>query len=428
MAEINEEAEAARLRGVEYKKAGMLDKAEEEYQKALQLQPGYARVFYNLGTLYYEDKEEYDKAIENYTEAIVRQPTGQQPDEGCYYYARGRCYREKEDYDRAFADAAKAIELNPNESDFYEALGHCYANKGNPDKAIENYEQALRIDPDNESAKNNLKNARDAKTGRKSETVGELRKNCPSCGTPIESFQTRCPNCGHELNAAEESSHFKKFVDDLEDVGRHNVQVEVCFFFRSGVESAIAEQIKIQAINTPDGSRVEEGDVLVTYSSSELKQENLLLKAPAAGTVSYAFNLSVGQWFGIYNEDAKKKMVWASGDKLKLKIAAIITDEVRVYEHSMLDANTRQWNQADENQRFWVENHVLPNTKEDLLELLIFASGKIAQKPKSIYEETWNGVWKRKCKQIYAKARLCLKTDAATLKSIEEILAENGVK
>jgi hypothetical protein len=86
-----------------------------------------------------------------------------------------------------------------------------------------------------------------------------------------------------------------------------------------------------------------------------------------------------------------------------------------------------QWQAGEESQRRWVLNHILPSTKEDLLELLVFTISKINRQPKTLYEETWNNVWKRKSKQIYAKARLCLKTDPNTLKGLEEILTENGI-
>jgi hypothetical protein len=136
---------------------------------------------------------------------------------------------------------------------------------------------------------------------RITETVGTLRKNCPSCGQPIESFQTRYPSCGHELNAAEVSGVFKAFLDEME-----------------------------------------------AYRNKELKSKN-----------------------------SNKRELW------------------------------------------FLNTYVLPNTKEDLLELLVFVTNK--------YTTEKIDRWERKSRQIYAKARLCLKTDPGTLKIMEEILQENGI-
>ena len=45
-------------------------------------------------------------------------------------------------------------------------------------------------------------------------TVGQVRK-CPACGSPVESFQSRCGACGHELNAVEVSGAIKEFTAEI---------------------------------------------------------------------------------------------------------------------------------------------------------------------------------------------------------------------
>jgi hypothetical protein len=48
----------------------------------------------------------------------------------------------------------------------------------------------------------------------KAVTVGQVKK-CPSCGSPVESFQTRCEICGVELNNTEISSNITDFIEQI---------------------------------------------------------------------------------------------------------------------------------------------------------------------------------------------------------------------
>jgi len=63
------QAEKHFKKGFEYQDKGNLDKALEEYQKALQLNPNYTQVYTNLGTVYLE-KQDYDQAIQQFKKVI----------------------------------------------------------------------------------------------------------------------------------------------------------------------------------------------------------------------------------------------------------------------------------------------------------------------------------------------------------------------
>lgn len=45
---------------------------------------------------------------------------------------------------------------------------------------------------------------------QKSNKEGDLKK-CPSCGAPVESFNTKCSECGHEFKNIETSNSVKLF-------------------------------------------------------------------------------------------------------------------------------------------------------------------------------------------------------------------------
>ena len=49
------------------------------------------------------------------------------------------------------------------------------------------------------------------------EKVGNI-KVCPSCGSPVKSFISKCQDCGHEFRDIESSNSVKKFFEMLDDL------------------------------------------------------------------------------------------------------------------------------------------------------------------------------------------------------------------
>jgi len=64
------------------------------------------------------------------------------------YLNRGIAYWQKGLYDKAFADATKAIELNPNFASAYTMRGEAYSRKGSYDQAIADFTKAIELRPD----------------------------------------------------------------------------------------------------------------------------------------------------------------------------------------------------------------------------------------------------------------------------------------
>src|ERR1039458_3211982 len=63
------------------------------------------------------------------------------------FYNRGRAYAHKRDYDRAIQDYTQAARLRPSDPNVFDGLGSAYWHKGDYDRTIENYDQALRLRP-----------------------------------------------------------------------------------------------------------------------------------------------------------------------------------------------------------------------------------------------------------------------------------------
>jgi tetratricopeptide (TPR) repeat protein len=100
-----------------YMRQGNPQKAIEEFQKAIEINPNYADAYHNLGNTY-QQIGEIDEAIPYYQ---------------------------------------KALEINPNLWQSYQNLAAIYFNSGDYEKALENIKKALEIDPQNQNLRENLK-------------------------------------------------------------------------------------------------------------------------------------------------------------------------------------------------------------------------------------------------------------------------------
>jgi tetratricopeptide (TPR) repeat protein len=107
-------------------------------------------VIYNNRGSAYDDKGDYDRAIQDFNEAIDLDPNHETA-----YYGRGNAYKRKGDYDHAIQDFNEAIHLNPNFERAYCDRGNAYIDKDNYDRAIQDFNQAIRLNPKDANAYNN---------------------------------------------------------------------------------------------------------------------------------------------------------------------------------------------------------------------------------------------------------------------------------
>jgi D-alanyl-D-alanine-carboxypeptidase/D-alanyl-D-alanine-endopeptidase len=88
------------------------------------------------------DKGDYDRAIQNYDEAIRLDPKSADA-----FAGRGSAYLLKGDYDLAIQDYNEAIRLNPKAASALNGRGASYFAKGDYNRAIQDYNEAIRLDP-----------------------------------------------------------------------------------------------------------------------------------------------------------------------------------------------------------------------------------------------------------------------------------------
>jgi tetratricopeptide (TPR) repeat protein len=154
-------------RGVAYERMGQYDKAIEDYNRAITLNPNYVEAYCNRGGTY-EKMDQYDKAIEDYNRAITLNPNYIET-----YYNRGVTYEKMDQYDKAIEDYNRAITLNPNYIEAYYNRGVAYEKMGQYNKAIENYSIVINLNPNDFEAYNN-RGVTYSKSGRYEEALIDL--------------------------------------------------------------------------------------------------------------------------------------------------------------------------------------------------------------------------------------------------------------
>jgi len=122
------------------------DRVIDEYTQAIQIEPNNAAAYHGRGFAYF-NKREYDLAIADYTQAIKIDPKN-----AVTYNNRGAAYNSKGNYDLAIADLDQAIRLNPDFESPYRHRAFAYLKKSNYKQARADVNKAIQINPGNQSA------------------------------------------------------------------------------------------------------------------------------------------------------------------------------------------------------------------------------------------------------------------------------------
>ena len=127
-----------------------VDAAIEAYSEAISLKPS-ALAYNNRGIAYF-DKGDWQKAIDDYTDAIrLNSQYGQAFNNRAWTRFKARRGG------RALADANKAVRLLPRKAYAWDTRAHVYEALGNRNAAINDFRKALDLDPDNEASRSGLR-------------------------------------------------------------------------------------------------------------------------------------------------------------------------------------------------------------------------------------------------------------------------------
>jgi len=130
------------LLGACYYALGQYDQALTFINRSMdiKLNPTYEE--YNSRGLMYAAKGNYEKAFIDYNKAIQLKPNAFSA-----YYNRGTTYAIKGEYDKAFPDYAKAIKLKPDSAETYNNRGIAYSARGDYNRAILDFGEVIKRDP-----------------------------------------------------------------------------------------------------------------------------------------------------------------------------------------------------------------------------------------------------------------------------------------
>ena len=120
-------------------------KAIELLNKAIELDPDYAKAYWTRGHIYY-DLKQHDRAIQDHDKAIELNPKDY---EGSYA-SRGDRYMSREQYVKAIQSYDKYLELSPKCEWSYMRRGEAYAYLKQYIKAIQDFDKIIELNPKSE--------------------------------------------------------------------------------------------------------------------------------------------------------------------------------------------------------------------------------------------------------------------------------------
>jgi tetratricopeptide (TPR) repeat protein len=133
-------AEAFGKRGLAYRLKGEYDRAIQDYNQAIKLNAKSAAAYNNRGVAY-DHKGEYDRAIQDYDQAIKLKPDfAAALDNRCWARAVVGILRP------ALADCNEALRLMPSNAATLDSRGFVFLKMSQFDAAVSDYDAALRID------------------------------------------------------------------------------------------------------------------------------------------------------------------------------------------------------------------------------------------------------------------------------------------
>lgn len=157
-------SEAYFNRALSYYQLKNFDKSVSDYSKAIELDPHNPIIFNNRGDAYYR-KQDFQSAVKDYDKAISLNANYLKA-----FYNRGLSYASIEEYEKAIDDFSKVVELKPDFAEAYHLRGLAKEYAGDMSGAIADYEKALELNPELTEAKTHLEGA---KAKREQEGKGE---------------------------------------------------------------------------------------------------------------------------------------------------------------------------------------------------------------------------------------------------------------
>ncbi|AFY37208.1 Tetratricopeptide TPR_1 repeat-containing protein [[Leptolyngbya] sp. PCC 7376] len=140
-------------------KTRRIESTYDKLRKKLQKEPGTAKEYYELGSLYL-DKKLHVQAAQLLKKALKDEDELEAENKALIYNALGYAYFAQEQYDLAIRQYKAALKALPDYPTALNNLANIYEKKQLTAKALETYEKVLETEPENKTAKKRAESLR----------------------------------------------------------------------------------------------------------------------------------------------------------------------------------------------------------------------------------------------------------------------------
>ncbi|MFY0610844.1 MAG: tetratricopeptide repeat protein [Hyphomicrobiaceae bacterium] len=138
-------------RGMGFVILRQVDRAINDFDKAIQLDPNFEMPYFNRGYAHVFEMR-FDRAEVDFESAMKVKPNWEAP-----YIGRAVVHFMRGSSDAAIADLTSAISINPSSAEAYVNRGVVYRTKGRIAEAISDFKMTLKIDPFHEGAQRQMR-------------------------------------------------------------------------------------------------------------------------------------------------------------------------------------------------------------------------------------------------------------------------------
>ena len=134
-------------RGLAYVRLHHFDAAIRDFDRAIELNPRDAAIYFNRGNAHHAGRSDYRQAIADYSKAIELDPR-----DTASHYNRGLAYLRTHSFQEAIHDFGKVIALHADHVRAHVNRGEAFRKIGAYDQAMRDFDTAIKLEPENAAA------------------------------------------------------------------------------------------------------------------------------------------------------------------------------------------------------------------------------------------------------------------------------------